>query len=104
MTEEALMAIGPERMKNSSASLCHFIEQFPEHQSSLERLWDVNASFQSLCDDYQDCAAALKYWQLSAGEEAREYRDEYAALVVELEEEILCYLENIDQGRAASDQ
>ena len=87
------MTIGRERMKNSRASLRLVIERFPERQPSLERLWEVNPSFQSLCDEYENCVAALKYWQLSAGEEERDYRGEYAALVPELEAEILEYLE-----------
>jgi hypothetical protein len=99
----AAMTIGRERMKNSRASLRLVIERFPEHQPSLERLWEVNSSFQSLCDEYENCVAALKYWQLSAEQEARHYRDEYAALVPELEAEILYYLGESDEGPAASD-
>jgi hypothetical protein len=48
----------------------------------------------TLCSEYEDCVAGRKYWRLSTGEEARDYRDQYAALVLELEAEIMAYLES----------
>ena len=95
---------GHKRMKIAESSIYRVIERFPEDRPSLERLWEINASFQSLCGEYEDCSAALKYWQQSVAEDARGYRDEYAALLQELEEEIVYYLENIDQGTVVSDQ
>lgn len=97
------MKIRREGLKRLRTSFCHVLARFPEHRSSLEKLWEDNAYFQSLCEEYDDCVAALNYWQLSDGEEAGEYRDEYAALVLELEAEILEYLEDSEKESMIAD-
>ena len=88
-------------MQNPRAVLRMVIKRFPEHRSSLERLCEASTSFQSLCDDYDDCISALRYWQQSVSEEARYYRGEYTELLRELEEEISYYLENLEQAIGA---
>jgi hypothetical protein len=76
------------------------LNRFPEHRLAVERLWEVNDSFQALCDGYEDCAAALKYWQQSEATVAPGFLDEYAVLLRELEEEIL----QTDQEPVSADQ
>jgi hypothetical protein len=42
-----------------------------------------------MCEDYRQCAEALRHWNESASEEAPARRKEYAALLRDLEAEIL---------------
>lgn len=50
-------------------------------------------SFVSLCDDYEECRAALDGCPGSIGEAASGNREEWAMLLNDLEEEILEYLQ-----------
>ena len=59
----------------------------------MQRLFQKNASFQSLCADYRDCLSALKHWQESTSEAAPVWRTQYATLLQELEQEVRQYLE-----------
>ena len=70
------------------------MERFFEERQALHRLFQESLSFQSLCDDYQECLAELQNWQQSTSEEAPAWRDEYAHLLLELEQEVRQYLEN----------
>ena len=70
------------------------MERFFEERQALHRLFQESLSFQSLCDDYQECLAELQNWQQSTSEEASVWRDEYAHLLLELEQEVRQYLEN----------
>lgn len=60
----------------------------------MRRLFQESLSFQSLCNDYRECLAALQNWQQSTSEEAPDWRDEYANLLWELEQEVRQYLAN----------
>lgn len=60
----------------------------------MRRLFQESLSFQSLCNDYRECLAALQNWQQSTSEEAPAWREEYANLLLELEQEVRQYLEN----------
>jgi hypothetical protein len=81
-------------MKNHHRSIGCVLNRFPEHRPSLERLWQIDASFQSLCDEYEDCTMALEYWRESASTEAPIFREEYAVLIKQLEEEVISYLQD----------
>lgn len=88
--------MNPEGMqpKSTGAGLSLLVERFPEEGEALRRLFQESLSFQSLCDDYQECLAALQNWQQSISEEAPAWRDEYALLLLELEQEVSQYLQN----------
>jgi len=60
----------------------------------LCRLFQDSLSFQSLCEDYQECLAETHNRQQSASYEAPVWRDEYAHLLLELEQGVRQYLEN----------
>jgi hypothetical protein len=79
---------------NSAAGLALIMERFPEERQAVCRFFRESRSFQSLCNDYWECLAALQKWQQSTSEEAPAWRDEYANLLLELEEEARQYLEN----------
>ena len=78
----------------AGAGLSLIMERFFEDRQALQRLFQESLSFQSLCDDYQECLAELQNWQQSTSEEAPARRDEYAHLLLELEQEVRQYLEN----------
>jgi hypothetical protein len=80
--------------KSAGAGLSLIMERFPEERPALRRLFRESLSFQSLCYDYRECFAALQDWQQSSSEEAPAWRDEYAHLLLELEQEVRQYLEN----------
>lgn len=88
--------MNPEDIQVNSAAtgLSLITDRFPEERQSLRRLFQESQSFQSLCNDYQECLAALQNWQQSTAEEAPAWRDEYAHLLLELEQEVRQYLEN----------
>jgi hypothetical protein len=88
--------MNPEDIQSESAGagFSLIMERFPEDGPTLRRLFKESLSFQSLCDDYQECFAELRNWQQSVSEEASAWRDEYAHLLLELEQEVRQYLEN----------
>ena len=86
--------------KSAGAGLSLIMERFPEEGLALRRLFKMSPSFQSLCNDYRECLAALQNWQQSTSEEAPTWRDEYTKLLLELEQEIRQYLENHSRQRS----
>jgi hypothetical protein len=44
------------------------MNRFPEDGQALRRLFQESLSFQSLCDDYQECLAELQNSQQSSSE------------------------------------
>jgi len=65
------------------------VKQFPDRGDTVKRLFRESETFQSMCEDYRRCAEALHHWNQSASEEAPARREEYAALLRDLETEIL---------------
>jgi len=64
------------------------IKRFPDHKEAVKGLYRESEDFQSLCEDYRQCAVALRYWSRSSEEHAPARRDEYTLLLQELEEEL----------------
>ena len=69
-------------------SLFLVFERFPKHKETVKALYRESEDFQSLCEDYRQCAVALRYWNRSSEEHAPARRDEYTLLLQELEEEL----------------
>ena len=63
-------------------------ERFPNHKSAIKTQYLQSDSFKTLCSDFKQCAAAIKYWKRSPDEEATQRSKEYMALLAELEEEV----------------
>jgi hypothetical protein len=80
-------------MSSDSSSLALVMERFSRHAETLERLYKKSESFQSLCDDYQECLALHESCFRFIAQEAPAYQRDSATLLHELEEEILEYLE-----------
>jgi hypothetical protein len=76
-------------MTSDTLPLDLIVARFPGHRGSLERLYTRSESFRSLCEDVRDCLAAIETWTQSTAEEAPVYREEFAILLQELDEELL---------------
>jgi hypothetical protein len=66
----------------------HIRERFPDKKQSLDLLMAEDPEFLALCEDYDACVNALRYWTRSKEPEAKTRVNEYRALVRDLEEEI----------------
>ena len=71
------------------SSLFYVFKRFPEHKDAIHQHFRKNENFQTICDDYRQCAEALDRWNGSTSEEAPARRNEYADLLQDLESEIL---------------
>ena len=67
---------GDIQVKFAGAGLSLSMEIFPEEEPALGRLFQESLSFQSSCNDYRECLAALQDWQQSSSEEAPAWRAE----------------------------
>lgn len=74
------------------SGVVHVLEQFPARAGEIKRLYKASQDFQTVCDDYRQCAEALRHWHQSHGKEARIRRQEYEQLLHELTDEISQYL------------
>ena len=66
----------------------HIREQFSDKKPSIDLLMAEDPEFLALCEDYDACVDALRYWAKSEAPEAKTRVNEYRALVRDLEEEI----------------
>jgi Na+/phosphate symporter len=66
----------------------HIREQFSDKKPSIDLLMAEDPEFLALCEDYDACVNALRYWAESKDPEAETRVNEYRALVRDLEEEI----------------
>jgi hypothetical protein len=84
----------PAGSKNTppKAALVAVREKFPEATARIWELFQKNASFKSLCEDYRDCLAAWQYWRQAASEDAPALCQSYTELLEELEQEVREYL------------
>jgi hypothetical protein len=67
---------------------CHIRERFPDKKYSIDLLMAEDPEFLALCQDYDICVDALRYWAKSKEPEAKTRVHEYRALIQELEDEI----------------
>jgi hypothetical protein len=58
----------------------------------ISNAFSKNREFQSMCEDYRQCAEALNHWSQSNEKEAPNRRQEYEQLLKELMDEIYLYL------------
>lgn len=65
------------------------MERFPAHWETIKELLKQDKNFQTLCSDYHRCAKALEFWKRADLCEAPQRRQEYEALLAELEAEIV---------------
>jgi hypothetical protein len=75
----------------------HIREQFSDKKPSIDLLMAEDPEFLALCEDYDACVDALRYWAKSEAPEAKTRVNEYRALVRDLEEEIAQALTRINR-------
>jgi hypothetical protein len=66
----------------------HIRERFPDKKHTIDLLMAKDPEFLTLCEDYDACVDALRYWAKSKQPEAETRVNEYHILVRELQEEI----------------
>ena len=76
--------------------LFHVFERFPDHKEAVRALYRESEDFQSLVEDYRQCAAALRHWSRSSEDDAPARKHEYSLLLQELEEEMLKILSALE--------
>ena len=64
------------------------MKRFPANKDKLHRLYLSSPSFQTLCDDYQQCTEALDHWVKSEHDQASARSREYQELKQSLESEV----------------
>ena len=67
--------------------------KFAGCRDRIMRLFREREDFRTMCEDYEKCLLSLRHWSASEVDEAAARKDEYAALLLELETEISQYLE-----------
>ena len=75
-------------------SLFSVISRFPERKQLVQRLFRENETFRTLCDDYGKCVETLSYWNRATSEDSLALREDYTALIREIEDEIRQFIEN----------
>ena len=71
----------------------NILKRFPEKIHTLTLLMAEDPEFLAVCEDYDACIEALRYWAQSDEPEAATRINEYNTLVRELEEEIVLVLD-----------
>lgn len=77
----------------------HILEKFREDSHTIAHLIEEDGEFHALCEDYEVCVEALRYWEQSKEPEAKNRVNEYRTLTRELEEEILQALAGLEPHR-----
>ena len=74
-------------------SVFNVLKRFPDRKEQVMRLFRERDAFRGICEDYEQCIRSLRYWSSSTSAEAPARREEYAAMLQDLEEEIGQHLE-----------
>ena len=74
-------------------------ERLPDKKHSIDLLAAEDPEFLSLCEDYEACVNALRYWARSEKPEADTRVQEYHTLIRELQEEITQALAALEPRR-----
>jgi hypothetical protein len=77
----------------------HILGKFREDSHTIARLIEEDGEFLAMCDDYDACVDALRYWAKSKEPEAETRVNEYRTLIKELEEEITQALAALEPHR-----
>jgi hypothetical protein len=77
----------------------HIRECFPDKKHTIDLLMAKDPEFLTLCEDYDACVDALRYWAKSKQPEAEIRVNEYRILVRELQQEISQALLAMESGR-----
>ncbi len=71
----------------------HILKRFPVHWATIIAMFEENEEFRSLCNEYGLALDALSRIDGFQDSRARNMRDEYRAIIFELESEIHNYID-----------
>jgi hypothetical protein len=66
----------------------HIRKRFPDENDTIDLLMAHDPEFRAICEDYDACVNALRYWAESKEPEAEIRVKEYRSLIEDLEEEV----------------
>ena len=90
-----------EKMAVIHSGLFLIMKRFPDRKDALLQMHRTSESFRSICENYQECLEALRYWAESEHETAVDRHREYASLLHELEEDVR---QNLSMGLEESNR
>ena len=64
------------------------VSRFPRHELAIRRLYAADATFRTICGDYDEALRALRYWQ-GDGASSNGRIEQYRELLDDIESEIL---------------
>jgi len=70
------------------------LNRFPEHALLIKELYKDSDSFRGLCEDYAECSEVINRLDYSEQMIQTGYREEYEALLRDLENELIYVLTN----------
>ena len=79
----------------------HIRERFKDKNHIIDLLMAEDPEFHTLCEDFDACVNAFRYWADSKEPEAEVRVHEYRTLIEELEEEITQALVEVQLDRLA---
>ena len=79
--------------------LRHIRERLKDKSHIMDLLMAEDPEFLTLCEDFDACVKALRYWTESKAPEAEVRVNEYSTLVRELQEEITQAIIALEQQR-----
>ena len=71
----------------------YILEWLSDKSHMIDLLMEKDPEFVELCEEYNDCVNALRYWNRSTEPVAEDRVKEYSTLIGKLEEEIIQALE-----------
>ena len=88
-----------DSVRRTDSPLVRVIECFPHHWGQIRRLADIDRQFHELCCDYTEVVELYHYWrERDEAKEDKRVRN-YAAILAELEAEILREITASDRSR-----
>ena len=75
---------------------CYIRDRFPDQCPVIDFLMAVDHKFLAVCEEYDACVKALRYWATSTAPEAETRVKEYRTIIRELQEEIAETLTTLD--------
>ena len=75
----------------------HIRERYPDQNHTIDRFMTEDTGFSALCEDFDACVDALRYWIKSEAPESQIRVNEYCTLIQELQEEIVQAMAALEQ-------
>ena len=89
------LASGGRKLSVIKSNIFQVLGNFPDRSGDVRRLYAESHDFQTICEDFCQCADALQHWEQSNTKEAMTRRQEYEQLLQELSDEIRLYLSKV---------